>query len=98
MPFTDRTITVDELRETSLRLVTNYHDDGMDEPYDGAGYCTCWLCQEIAPRFFAAADSMAALQAENTALRAPLVIETAREFLSRVDIRPGLGELPGDES
>ena len=58
------TVTADELRELSRNVVINYHNDLMDEPYEGAGYCTCWLCQEIAPQTLAAAITIERLEFE----------------------------------
>lgn len=76
--FTGRTITANELKALSHDLVVDYHDDKMDEPYDDAGYCTCWLCQEIAPRIVAAANVIERLEAENAELRAAVAWESQR--------------------
>ena len=68
--FTNETITADELKALSHDVVSEYHRDEMDEPYKGAGYCACWLCQEVAPSLMAAATTIELLEAENATLRA----------------------------
>ena len=65
MAFTpdNEPITAGELREFCKYLV-ELHDDELDEPYDGAGFCTCITCQEICPRIFAAARRIEQLEAK----------------------------------
>lgn len=58
MAYINKTITAHELRQWVKDFFEYGHDDGIDEPYEGAGYCSCAMCQEIVPRMEAAAATI----------------------------------------
>ena len=71
MAFTEKTITAAQLRDYVKTWFEYGHDDGsIDEPYEGAGYCTCIDCQEMMPRLEAAAATIAALEEELAIVKA----------------------------
>ena len=37
---------IDSLNK-ALVIIAEHHN--LDEPYEGAGYCSCFLCQELTP-------------------------------------------------
>ena len=37
---------IDSLNK-ALIIIAEHHE--LDEPYEGAGYCNCFLCQELTP-------------------------------------------------
>ncbi len=68
MAFTmiDELITPQKLRDFVDNELVDYHGEEMDEPYTNAGYCVCFVCQDIAPRMLSAADRIGELELAST--------------------------------